>query len=162
VARAVAACRVPIISAVGHEIDITICDLVADHRAPTPSAAAEIATRSRDELRGELKELAMRMGGATRAAVRARVSALRHVNRDLAAASEAQLTRRQSALQRVAGRLHALSPLATLARGYSIARDADGATLSALSAFSDGMPFDLIVRDGVVPAQVRPSPERPA
>jgi exonuclease VII large subunit len=52
-----------------------------------------------------------------------------------------------------------LSPLATLARGYSIARGGDGATLSALSAFSDGMPFELIVSDGVVPAQVRPSSE---
>ena len=79
VARAVAACSVPIISAVGHEIDITICDLVADHRAPTPSAAAEAATRSRAELRGELKELSLRMGGATRASIRAHASALRHV-----------------------------------------------------------------------------------
>jgi len=159
VARAVASCGVPIISAVGHEIDITICDLVADHRAPTPSAAAEAATRSRAELRGELKELSLRMGSATRASIRAHASALRHVSRDVAAASAAQVTRRQSALQRVAGRLHALSPVATLARGYSIARGGDGATLSALSAFSDGMPFDLIVSDGVVPAQVRPSAE---
>jgi len=159
VARAVASCGVPIISAVGHEIDITICDLVADHRAPTPSAAAEAATRSRAELRGELKELSLRMGSATRASIRAHASALRHVSRDVAAASAAQVTRRQSALQRVAGRLHALSPVATLARGYSIARGGDGATLSALSAFSDGMPFDLIVSDGVVPAQVRPSTE---
>jgi exodeoxyribonuclease VII large subunit len=159
VARAVAACRVPTISAVGHETDISICDLVADHRAPTPSAAAEAATRSRAELRGELKELSLRMGGAARAAIRTHASALRHVSRDIAAASEVQVTRRQSALQRVAGRLHALSPVATLARGYSIARAENGATLSSLSAFSDGMPFDLIVRDGVVPAQVRPSVE---
>ena len=154
VARAVASCRVPTISAVGHEIDTTICDLVADHRAPTPSAAAEVATRSRAEMRGELKELSLRMGGAARAVVRNHASALRHASRDVASASSAQIARRQGALQNVAGRLHALSPVATMARGYSIARGADGSTLSALSAFSEGMLFDLIVRDGVVPARV--------
>jgi exodeoxyribonuclease VII large subunit len=155
VARAVAACRVPIISAVGHEIDMSICDLVADHRAPTPSAAAETATHSRAELRGELKELTLRMGAAARAVVRSNTDTLRHLGRDVSAASVAQVARRHSGLQRVAGRLHALSPLATLARGYSIARDASGATLSSTAAFHDEMPFDLIVRDGVVPALVR-------
>jgi exodeoxyribonuclease VII large subunit len=159
VARAVAACRVPIISAVGHEIDISICDLVADHRAPTPSAAAEAATHSRAELRGELKELTLRIGAAARAAVRSNADTLRHLGRDVAAASAAQVARRHIALQRVAGRLHALSPLATLARGYSIARDASGATLSSTEAFRDEMPFDLIVRDGVVPARVGRRPE---
>jgi exodeoxyribonuclease VII large subunit len=159
VARAVAACRVPIISAVGHEIDISICDLVADHRAPTPSAAAEAATHSRAELRGELKELTLRIGAAARAVVRSNADTLRHLGRDVATASAAQVARRHSALQRVAGRLHALSPLATLARGYSIARDANGATLSSAEAFRDEMPFDLIVRDGVVPARVGRRPE---
>src|SRR6185503_7392095 len=69
VARAVAACRVPTISAVGHEIDLTICDLVADHRAPTPSAAAEVATRSENELRAEVRKLSLRMGGATKSVI---------------------------------------------------------------------------------------------
>src|SRR5690348_10619221 len=55
VARAIARCPAPTISAVGHEIDVTICDLVADHRAPTPSAAAEAAVRSTDELLGDLE-----------------------------------------------------------------------------------------------------------
>src|SRR5205823_3922293 len=113
VARAVAACRVPIISAVGHEIDISICDLVADHRAPTPSAAAEAATRSRAELRAELRELSLRMGGAARAVVRNNAGLLRHAGRDVASASAAQVSRRHGLLQRVAGRLHALSPVAT-------------------------------------------------
>lgn len=162
VARAVAACRVPTISAVGHEIDISICDLVADYRAPTPSAAAEVATRSRAELQGELKELTLRLGGATRSVLRANVSTLRHVSRDITSASAAQVARRHGALQRVAGRLHALSPLATLARGYSIARDDAGATLSSTSAFRDEMPFDLIVRDGVVRARVRGTSENSA
>jgi exodeoxyribonuclease VII, large subunit len=155
VARAVAACRVPTISAVGHEVDITICDLVADYRAPTPSAAAEAATRSRSELAGELRKLALRMSGATRAQVRHRVDALRHLERDIVSASSDAVAKRRASLQSVAGRLHALSPVATMARGYAVARSSDGTTLSSTSAFRAGMSFDLIVRDGMVPAQVR-------
>ena len=130
VARAVAACRVPTISAVGHEVDITICDLVADYRAPTPSAAAEAATRSRAELEGELRKLSLRMSGSTRAQFRHRADALRHLGRDIVDASSDVMARRRSALQGVAGRLHALSPVATLARGYAVARDSHGGTLS--------------------------------
>jgi exodeoxyribonuclease VII large subunit len=155
VARAVAACRVPTISAVGHEVDISICDLVADHRAPTPSAAAEAATRSRDELTRELRKLSMRLGGAARSIVRVRSDQLRHLGRDLSVAASERVADRRAALQEVAGRLHALSPLATLARGFAVARDENGATLSERAAFADDMPFDLVVRDGVVPSRVR-------
>jgi exodeoxyribonuclease VII large subunit len=162
VARAVAASRVPTISAVGHEIDISICDLVADYRAPTPSAAAEAATPSGEELLGELRELSLRMGSATRASLRGRTEQLRHIGRDVAAASAAQVTRRQSRLESIAGRLHTLSPVATLARGYAVARDRSGATLGGTDAFRDGMPFDLIVRDGIVPARVDGVPNRSA
>jgi exodeoxyribonuclease VII large subunit len=154
VARAVAACRVPTISAVGHEIDLSICDLVADYRAPTPSAAAEAATPSADELQGELRELSLRMSSATRAALRGQADRLRHARRDIGAAAAGQVNQRQGRLESLAGRLHTLSPLATLARGYSVARDQAGATLGTTSAFRDGMPFELIVRDGVVPARV--------
>lgn len=154
VARALAACHAPTISAVGHEVDISICDLVADHRAPTPSAAAEAATRSRAELESELRELSLRMSGATRSLVRMRGDRLRHVARDVAAASGEQIARRRTTLQGVAGRLHALSPLATLARGYAVARGATGATLSSVAQFGEDMPFDLVVHDGTVPARV--------
>lgn len=155
VARAVAACRVPTISAVGHEIDISICDLVADHRAATPSAAAELATRSRDELQAELRKCSLRMSSASRALVRSKADHVRNIGRDIASAGSMQVTQRQHQVQAVAGRLHALSPLATLARGYAVARDGAGNTLSATAAFAPGMPFDLVVRDGTVPAQVR-------
>src|SRR5689334_7084553 len=64
VARALARCPAPTISAVGHEIDVTICDLVADHRAPTPSAAAEAAVRATEELVAELEARALRLVGA--------------------------------------------------------------------------------------------------
>jgi exodeoxyribonuclease VII large subunit len=154
VARAVAACRVPTISAVGHEIDISICDLVADVRAATPSAAAEAATRSQDELRRELARLSSRIGSATRAVVRSSADRLRHLARDVAAASSDHVVSRRAQVEALAGRLHALSPLATLARGYAVARGERGTTLDSIAAFHDDMPFELIVRDGVVPAKV--------
>ncbi len=159
VARAVAACTVPTISAVGHEVDMSICDLVADMRAPTPSAAAEAATRSRGELRNELRKVSLRMSAAARALVRGEADELRHIERDVVAASAELAQRRRGELQDVAGRLHALSPLATLARGYAVARDEKGATLSDATAFRPDMPFELVVRDGVVPARVRPDVE---
>jgi exodeoxyribonuclease VII large subunit len=154
VARAVAACRVPTISAVGHEIDISICDLVADYRAPTPSAAAEAATRSRQELRNELARLSSRISSSTRAVVRSSADRLRHLARDLAASSSDQVVSRRAQLETLAGRLNALSPLATLARGYAVARDDKGRTLDSINAFRDAMPFELVLRDGVVPAKV--------
>jgi exodeoxyribonuclease VII large subunit len=154
VARAVAACHAPTISAVGHEIDLSICDLVADHRAPTPSAAAEAATASLLELHGELRKLGLRVSAATRSTVRSQADRLRHLGRDLSASAHSQLSVRQTALESVAGRLNALSPLATLSRGYSVARGHDGTTLGSAAAFHDGMTFDLVVRDGVVPARV--------
>ena len=160
VARAVAACKAPTISAVGHEVDITICDLVADHRAPTPSAAAETATAAREDLRRELRKISMRISGAARGVVRGHADDLRHHARDLTSASGEHVARRRGALQEVAGRLHALSPLATLARGYAVARDESGATLKDRGSFREDMPFDLIVRDGVVPARVRAADER--
>jgi exodeoxyribonuclease VII large subunit len=158
VARAVAACRVPTISAVGHEIDISICDLVADHRAPTPSAAAETATRSQDELRRELARLSSQILASTRANIRSRADRLRHLARDVAAASSDHVVSRRTQLEAVAGRLHALSPVATLARGYSVARAKNGTTLDSIAAFTEKMAFELVVRDGVVPAKVSGAP----
>jgi exodeoxyribonuclease VII large subunit len=159
VARAVAACTVPTISAVGHEIDVCMCDLVADMRAPTPSAAAEAATRSRAELQAELRRFGSRLTSGARASVRARRDRLRHAARDLAGIGASVVAAERNAIQSVAGRLHALSPLATLARGYAVPRDLAGSTLTSAKSFVDGMPFELIVKDGLVPAIVRGTPD---
>ena len=155
VARAVAACPVPTISAVGHEIDVTLCDLVADLRAPTPSAAAEAASAS-------LEEIALFLGAQRQRLVAAVEGCLfeprdRAVSaaRQLSAAAARQVADRQTALSSLAGRLNALSPLATLERGYAAAYGTDGVTLASVSDFGEGGDFTLRLRDGEVDATAR-------
>jgi exodeoxyribonuclease VII large subunit len=150
VARAIARCPAPTISAVGHEIDITICDLVADHRAPTPSAAAETAVRATEELVGELQSRARHLVGAVAARIDGAGVELHRIAGSLTTASRVAIDRRGSRIAASAGRLHALSPLSTLARGYAIAQDDDGRTLGAVAAFTPGAEFDLRVSDGTV------------
>jgi exodeoxyribonuclease VII large subunit len=150
VARALARCPAPTISAVGHEIDVTICDLVADHRAPTPSAAAEAAVRDRDELVAELDARAERLLAAVTARLDDAHSRLHSSAVDLASVSQAAIDQREARVAAAAGRLDALSPLATLARGYAIAQGRDGATLGSAQSFVPGMMFDLRLRDGTV------------
>lgn len=155
VARAVAACPVPIISAVGHEVDISLCDLVADVRAPTPSAAAETAVTSRVEVKLAVQSLGRRLVRAVDARVfepKARAASAAH---SLAAATTEHLRARGDRLAMLSGRLHALSPLATLERGYAVALDAEGRTLGSVGDFRAAMAFTLRVRDGIVRADAR-------
>jgi exodeoxyribonuclease VII large subunit len=152
VARALARCPAPTISAVGHEIDVTICDLVADHRAPTPSAAAEAAVRATEELVGELGSRARQLVGAMAARIDESGGQLHRLAGSLTTASRTAIDRRGSRIAATAGRLHALSPLATLARGYAMAQDDAGRSLASIDAFAAGEPFNLRVRDGKVRA----------
>jgi len=164
VARALAACPVPTISAVGHEVDITLCDLVADHRAPTPSAAAEAAVLSRDELLLVLGAQRQRLVMAMEDWLSLPRERARSAGAALTTSMSRRLGERQSALAASAGRLNALSPLATLERGYAVARAEQGATLTSATQFVEGHAFTLRLRDGEVDATtraVRPFPERP-
>jgi exodeoxyribonuclease VII large subunit len=160
VARALAACPMPTISAVGHEVDVTLCDLVADLRAATPSAAAEAAV----PVLGDMREALIATTAALRAALERSLlearSRLGRVARDLGRAAQISVERRHAQLQVLAARLDALSPLSTLARGYAVARDADGRTLSAIEDFTVGDPFMLLVRDGEVEARTEKAARR--
>jgi exodeoxyribonuclease VII large subunit len=151
-ARAVAACPVPIVSAVGHEIDVTLCDLVADLRAPTPSAAAEAVVPVLDDLRAELRDLGRQMTGIVSRRVAEARAGLRGVSGLLALSANRLVDARRARLGLAAGKLDALSPLATLARGYAVPRAPDGTALGSVHDFDEGAPFDLLVRDGVVRA----------
>ena len=154
VARAVVACPVPVISAVGHEVDTTVCDAVADLRAPTPSAAAAAACASRDEVN---KALSLAKRNLSEALVERMQHSRQHIvrlARSIARSSTRIVAAKKSLLGTSAARLNALSPLATLSRGYAVARDQDGRALTSVRQFSPGLDFDLMLHDGRVRAKV--------
>jgi exodeoxyribonuclease VII large subunit len=153
VARALAACPVPTISAVGHEVDVTLCDLVADVRAATPSAAAEAAVPVLAEVRAYLEGLARTMQDALHRRVADSRRQLERAAHELRLVASRTTERRRARMETAAARLHALSPIATLARGYAVARDASGGTLSSVAQFRAGLPFSLTLRDGTVAAR---------
>jgi len=165
VARAIAASKIPVISAVGHQVDYTIADFVADLRAPTPSAAAELVVSKKDELAQRLDDLQARMSGAVRSrldALIARVGGLerhlrllnpmerirmqrRHLTalwKDLTGWADRRLAVLNGELKAAAGKLDSLSPLAILSRGYSICLRVPGHEIVKESA-------ELVVGDEV-------------
>jgi exodeoxyribonuclease VII large subunit len=122
VVRAVAACRVPVVSAVGHEQDTPLVDLAADVRAATPTAAGVLVVPAAEELRSALDERLERMAAATRRIVARSRERLERLRERLLGAPRTLLERRRATVDRAGARLHALSPLATLERGYAIVR----------------------------------------
>ena len=161
VARALAACPVPTISAVGHEIDVTLCDLVADLRAPTPSAAAEAAVPSRDTLRAALSATMADLQNAAQRSLQDARTRVTSAVRDVSRGAQRAIEGRRTQLQVLTARLDVLSPLSTLARGFSVARGTDGRTLSSVNDFAIGDGFELHVRDGRIDARTEDVVPRP-
>jgi exodeoxyribonuclease VII large subunit len=149
-ARAIRASRIPVVVGVGHESDFTIADFAADRRAPTPTAAAELATPSRDEMlarvaecgRGLSREMRRRLQYAMQAldgkarrlvhpAERLRncLQTLSHLRTRLAFAFGHRVHRSAARLERLQASLGGLDPTAVLGRGYSITLNAEGAVL---------------------------------
>lgn len=154
VARAIADSPVPVISAVGHETDFTIADLVADLRAPTPSAAAEAAVPDRASLRRGLLDLRERMGRCMEERVESSRERLFEARLDLRDARARLVAGRRDRMAALAGRLNALSPLSTLARGYAVPLDPAGRVLRRAADFAPGAAFRLRVVDGSVECRV--------
>jgi exodeoxyribonuclease VII large subunit len=157
VCRALAQVRVPTISAVGHETDISLTDLVADLRAPTPSAAAEMAVADRREVIRQLDDLAARLAGGLAGRSRLAGERLGRTADRLHASIESVLRRERHRADRLAGQLDALSPLRILNRGYSVPVGPDGRVLKRRADFAPGAPFRLRVADGDVAARVESS-----
>ncbi|HWA41503.1 MAG TPA: exodeoxyribonuclease VII large subunit [Gemmatimonadales bacterium] len=154
VCRALAALRCPTISAVGHETDVALTDLVADVRAATPSAAAELAVPDRRRWVGRADDLATRLARALeRRGQVARERLYRSADR-MQAALQDHLRDRKTALERYAVQLDALSPLKVLGRGYAVAQDEQGKVLKSVKQLKKGTEFTLRVSDGAVDAKV--------
>ena len=147
VVRAFASCPVPVVSAVGHEQDTPLCDLAADVRASTPTAAARLVVPDLIELKtglGRLRELLDDSVGRVLARDRERLD---RSHGRLRAAPVLLLERRRVALDHAAARLQALSPRATLIRGYAIVR-AGGTALRSATATAPGGRLEIELASG--------------
>jgi exodeoxyribonuclease VII large subunit len=153
VVRAVAACPVPVVSAVGHEQDTPLCDLAADARAATPTAAAALVVPDEQELRATLETCRRRLGLSVRSLLDRDATRLARTGDRLRAAPRLLLERRRAALDRAGARLQTLSPLATLGRGYAIVR-AGGEPLREASSVTVGSPVDIELASGRLGARV--------
>jgi exodeoxyribonuclease VII large subunit len=153
VVRAVAAAPVPVVSAVGHEQDTPLCDFAADLRAATPTAAGAIVVPHVAELEASLETTRRRLGLAVRSRVERDRARLERQGDRLRAAPRALLERRRTALDHAGSRLQALSPLATLNRGYAIVR-ADGGALREAAAVERGAALDIQLASGSLGATV--------
>lgn len=177
VARAVANSAIPIISAVGHETDVTICDFAADRRAPTPSAAAELAVPDQAELKDTLRSYQFTLHHLMKAHVRGlhdqlhrlvnhksflapqnRVAMetmrLDHYAEKLTAAIKHRTTAEKHQLSKLSGQLHSLSPLQVLARGYAVAQNKNKQIVRHVSDIKVGAQLTVKVMDGTLDCTV--------
>jgi len=171
VARRIARCAVPIISGIGHEVDFTLADFAADKRAPTPSAAAELATPNRDDLRLHVDQLQQRIDGRMAAALQERRSGLQQLRGNLQFLSprkplqqaQAAVSDQRARLERVAQghllqkrerlesqrrALSAADPRQILARGYALVQDERGVYIRRAQQVRAGQGLRVQVAEG--------------
>ena len=176
-AKTIFACKTPVISAVGHETDFTICDFVADRRAPTPSAAAELAVPDMQDLKRQLSmissSLKTRMGeiiGYKRQYLQAlaerrslkspmyyvdsKQELLLSYEKQINAAFESVFKEKASRLSVVSSKLTALNPMAVLSRGYAAVFDGDGKVINSVASLKKDAEITLNVADGKAKAKI--------
>lgn len=179
VARAVFASPVPVVSGVGHETDTTIIDFVADVRAPTPSAAAELVSPDIVELLDDIAQMRNRLSAAMLQRLTVAREATAHLKlrldlrspesrirrdrqridelmRRAASMLERRLSLARAHLNGTRGRLEALSPRATLERGYAIVQSPDGALITDANRLAPDDRVEIVVRRGRFHARVEP------
>jgi exodeoxyribonuclease VII large subunit len=158
VVRAVATCAVPIVSAVGHEQDTPLCDLAADARASTPTAAARLVVPDERQLRADLDRLRAALGRDSRRILERGRQALTADAHRLVRAPALLLERKRARLDALAGQLRTLSPRATLERGYAIVRSDAGIVRSG-RAVAPGARIDVELAEGGLGARVEETRE---
>jgi exodeoxyribonuclease VII large subunit len=151
--RALAACPLPVVSAVGHEQDSPLCDFAADARASTPTAAARLVVPDAAELLARLNRTRSGLARGAGGMVDRRRERLAHSHDRLRRAPSLAVERKRSRLEHAGGRLRALSPRATLERGYAIVRTHDE-IVRTTSAVSSGDEVEVEVADGRFEARV--------
>jgi exodeoxyribonuclease VII large subunit len=176
VVRAVAECPVPVVSAVGHEQDTPLCDLAADVRASTPTAAGKLVVpelsqlsgklelaraalarsvrRSLDRDRQQLTRSAERLRSWPRVAVEREGARLERTRERLRSTPTLAVERKRAALEQSAAKLAALSPVQTLERGYAIVRTESGNVVASTGAVSTGARVEVTLADGGFGARV--------
>ncbi len=155
VARAVASCAVPVISAVGHETDVTASDLAADVRAATPSAAAEKAVPVKSDIIARLDEARARLGSALSEAAAFTAMEVDAASETLTRAMRSRLDAARSEFSARAVRLDSLSPLKTLGRGYSVAYTATGKPVTDSAVLKKGDELRLRFSKGEARVEVK-------
>ncbi len=181
--RAVAACRIPVISAVGHETDFTLCDFVADRRAPTPSAAAEIAVPDGIELKSKFGNIIVRMSALMNQKTdRARIELksfsesrfltdpmmlingkamlLDVAERNLGDALKNVLAGAKMTLTALSAKLDGLSPLSVVSRGYGMVFDGGGKVIKTVRSAVIGDNINVELIDGSVSAKIESIKEK--
>jgi exodeoxyribonuclease VII large subunit len=153
VVRAVAECTVPIVSAVGHEQDNPLCDLAADVRASTPTAAARVVVPDLAELRAQVVRTRERLHRGAQRAAEGHAQRLAAAHDRLQRAPLLALERRTARLDTLHAKLGALSPFATLERGYAIVHRGDD-VVRAAEQVSAGDAIDVRVAEGTFGATV--------
>lgn len=177
VARSIYESNIPVISAVGHETDFTICDFVSDMRAPTPSAAAELAVPDVEVLYYKLESYNARMKNALVKKVTALKNQLQKINsrpvftqpydrinqqrqvldnaiKNLVRDSQVLLKDKKSQLGFLAGKLDALSPLKIMERGYSVVRNSDKRVVNDVNQVNIGDKLEILFKDGSAECEV--------
>lgn len=177
VARAIFECRIPVISAVGHETDTTIADYVADLRAPTPSAAAELAVydleqllellrmmgatlhmRMREHIRMERQrqeQLKIKMGYLSpQAVLNSKKQYTADLEEKLQQRMENRIEQLRHQIQLLAGRMEAGSPVRKLSQGFSFVTDSQGRPVTKISQVREGERIDVRTLDGTIRAEV--------